>query len=38
MTQHPRLLLECEVRGVNPVIPLRGAKGKQMVVLITTGG
>jgi hypothetical protein len=33
-----RVYAECEHRGVAPVIPLRGAKGKQMVVPITTGG
>lgn len=33
-----RVYSECEERNVNPVIPLRGAKSKQMVVPITTGG
>jgi hypothetical protein len=33
-----RVYGECEARGVDPVVPLRGTKGKQMVVPITTGG
>jgi hypothetical protein len=34
-----RIYAECEARGVLPVVPLRGAKGKQTVIPLTpTGG
>jgi hypothetical protein len=33
-----RVYAECEARGCEPVIPLRGAKGKQTVMPIATGG
>lgn len=34
-----RVYAECEARGINPVIPLKGAKGRQVVLPITpTGG
>ena len=33
-----RVYAECEARDVMPVIPLRGAKGKQTVMPIATGG
>lgn len=33
-----RVYGECESRGVSPVIPLRGVKGKQTVIPISTGG
>lgn len=33
-----RVYAECESRGVDPVIPLRGPNGKHAVVPITTGG
>jgi hypothetical protein len=33
-----RVYAECEERGVEPVIPLRGAKGKQLAMPIGLGG
>jgi hypothetical protein len=33
-----RVHAECEARGVDPVIPLRGAKSKQPALPLTTGG
>jgi hypothetical protein len=33
-----RVHSECEARGVDPVIPLRGVRGKQTVLPIATGG
>jgi hypothetical protein len=33
-----RVHSECEARDVLPVIPLKGAKGKQTVIPIATGG
>ena len=33
-----RVYAECEERGVDPVIPLRGVKGKPPVIPLTTGG
>jgi hypothetical protein len=33
-----RVYKECEERGVDPVVPLRGAKGKQPVLPVATGG
>jgi hypothetical protein len=33
-----RVYAECEERGVEPVIPLRGVKGKQVVLPIGVGG
>lgn len=33
-----RVYAECEARGVDPVIPLRGTKGKQTVIPLSTGG
>jgi hypothetical protein len=34
-----RVYAECEARGVSPVVPLRGAKGKHTVIPLTpTGG
>jgi DDE family transposase len=33
-----RVYAECEERGVEPVIPLRGAKGRQTVMPIALGG
>ena len=35
---HPRVYAECEQRGCDPVIPMRGVKGKQVVLPIATGG
>lgn len=33
-----RVYAECEQRGVEPVIPLKGAKSKQIVLPVATGG
>jgi len=33
-----RVYAECEARGVEPVIPLRGAKGKQTALPVALGG
>lgn len=33
-----RVYAECEERGVEPVIPLRGAKGKQVALPLALGG
>jgi Transposase DDE domain len=33
-----RVYGECEARDVDPVVPLRGAKGKQPVLPVATGG
>lgn len=33
-----RVHRECEERGVDPVIPMKGAKGKQTVLPVATGG
>jgi hypothetical protein len=33
-----RVYAECEARGCDPVIPMRGVKGKQIVLPVTTGG
>jgi hypothetical protein len=33
-----RVYAECEERGVEPVIPLRGARGKQLAMPIGLGG
>ncbi|HTE83157.1 MAG TPA: transposase [Dehalococcoidia bacterium] len=33
-----RIYGECEARGVDPVVPLRGAKSKQPALPLTTGG
>jgi len=33
-----RVYAECEERGVDPVIPLRGAKGKQVALPLALGG
>lgn len=33
-----RVYGECEARGVDPVVPLRGAKSKQPALPLTTGG
>lgn len=33
-----RVYAECEERGCDPVIPLRGAKGKQPILPLTVGG
>jgi hypothetical protein len=35
---HPRVYAECERRGCDPVIPIRGVKGKQPVLPIGLGG
>lgn len=35
---HNRVYAECEERGVEPVIPLRGARGKQVAMPIGIGG
>jgi IS5 family transposase len=35
---HPRVYAECEERGCDPIIPLRGTKGKQPVLPLTLGG
>ena len=32
-----RIHIECEARGSHPVIPMKGMKGKQVVLPITTG-
>lgn len=37
--EESRVYAECEARGVSPVIPLKGAKDKQVALPITpTGG
>jgi hypothetical protein len=33
-----RVYAECEARGVEPVVPLRGAKGKQVALPLALGG
>jgi hypothetical protein len=33
-----RVYAECEARGIDPVVPLRGAKAKQPVLPVATGG
>lgn len=33
-----RVYAECEQRGCDPVIPMRGVKGKQVVLPVATGG
>jgi Transposase DDE domain len=33
-----RVHAECEARGCNPVVPMKGMKGKQIVLPVTTGG
>ena len=33
-----RVYTECEERGCDPVIPMKGVKGKQVVLPIATGG
>ena len=35
---HPRVYAECEKRGCDPVIPMRGMKGKQIVLPVAVGG
>jgi hypothetical protein len=35
---HPRVYAECEARGCDPVIPLKGTKDKQPVLPLTIGG
>jgi hypothetical protein len=35
---HARVYAECEERGCGPVIPLRGAKGKQVALPLALGG
>ena len=35
---HPRVYAECEERGCDPVIPMRGVKGKQIVLPVAVGG
>lgn len=35
---HPCVYAECEERGCDPVIPMRGAKGKHLPMRVATGG
>lgn len=37
-TNNTRIYAECETRGVDPVVPLRGTKSKQPALPLTTGG
>jgi IS5 family transposase len=35
---HPRVYTECEERGCDPVIPMRGVRGTPVVLPLATGG